>query len=240
MALDGSAESCNTETPAAYSFIAPRPISQQCSESVIQNFSSKDTLPLRSHWSVIPEAFPMHTINRQSMGQNFIHIADIPSKTDYGKSEEKNYSSQAMVVPAYFGATLPHHHSLMGSHPPQPLNVAAVDDQEFCTCGSDSEDANSVDMNDNVSPSSKAIVFPLFERRRSIPIDSIFSTISPPSGPPSPTPPYDNAPPLPTESESRFPMNPRRERFAPPVALGSQEYLEPQVFPSSYVSSGVS
>ncbi|RUS87824.1 hypothetical protein EGW08_004423, partial [Elysia chlorotica] len=227
MTLAESSESCNTESPAAYSWVANGPNSQKCPENCMRSFSSNDTLPLRSHWSVTPEAFHLHTPYSQNMDQNCVHIPDYNRITpNYVPSQENCFSAMAYTK---------QHHRFIDHHPSQPWMVA-VDNEEFCTCGSDSEDVNSVSVDDNMSPSSKEITYPIAERKHSIPIDSIFATIPPPACPPSPLPPYDNAPPLPTDCESRFSMNHRQERFTLPVAMGSQEYLEPRV-PPGYVSS---
>ncbi|GFR88222.1 cytokine receptor [Elysia marginata] len=244
--LNGPIGCLGSEVPVAFSFINHRPACSNCPELEAKDFSTTDTLPARSHWPVFPENIypPRHASHNQLLGQRtFGPISGSPSIQD--SVENCALSHAIMAGPAYFEkANLPDKLNNTEHHPASQVFSAGAGGsgcvEEFCTCDSDLEDACSVDLNDNVSPRDpSAIGYPpgVVERRHSIPIETIFSSIPPPPGPPSPTPPYDNAPPLPTDCESRFPLNHSRERFVVQSGLGSQEYLEPQVVPSGYVSS---
>ena len=232
MCLDGAADSSSKAHPVWSNYV----------DSTAQDFSDTCTLPVRGHWPVIPDTFHQLATCGQDMGPTSNSSTGTPG---YVRQMENRPVPHVITMPDNFEVNPPHqpatieyhqHNLPPGAHLSHPAS-GSVCEEDFCTCDNSSEDTNSLDINDNLALHSKVEAFPVLERRPSIAIEAIFACIPPPPGPPSPTPPYDNAPPLPTDAESRFPMNPRQERAARSPAMGSQEYLEPQVIPSGCVNS---
>ena len=124
-------------------------------------------------------------------------------------------------------------HYVMHCHAHELLSGAifSLRGQDFCTCDSNSDDSQSLDINANLPAS---LTSPMSHKRQSFLIEDILRFPPPPSRPPSPAPPQDPAPPVPTDIPHSNTINHKQEQISYLGTINSSEYLEPRVMSSGY------